>query len=1142
MSGKNVYIAAGDTVDIVGNKEVNIGGTTINMASASVVGEGYTGVYGNGGIHLVSTVYNYDDSDESLTESSTSYVNVHGDGIELASKNGIIIKSGAGIDIKSSDNTAVSAIQIDKDKGIFIGSSNKLKFYTGTAAEYFYGPYHGAKFHKGDYWEKMAPISGQSNLNAVKEQLSQAENYYYINRTANQTGVTHYIANKDWDQVYNSLSDAQSSLAIASIDGWEETSAAPPIVGASVELSPEHLLLGMSSSRDQTSGATAIEMFPDQVIIAAGSTLNTIATTSDTNTFINGNLSGLLIRKDYIGMAVGSSNNRSILSMKPSEVRIGQMSLLSGKAGNEPEDYYGSFIWLSDGEIYIGSVNNSGSYTNTGNFTLNTNNIKIQTKLMKAPENGGTEIRATASENLPVSKMGFVLGKDLNTNSPEPALGFWMDQNNATHLVVNGDIKARSFTLDTTTAVSDFNSAVNNSATIATVNSNVLAGTETSEKVYYLSRSDNAPNKPSTKVTTLTTDNINTWALTYPTWPSNWPAWAPNTAYAVGDRISYRSEGYSCKKAHTSSDKFSTTNWNSGPYYYYTCLQVIAKNGTVSFPHDPVCDKGVTSASATAMSAANTRDTFTANGLLANYKWGTITYPVALTSTGTMLIGANSGITIAKSADDSSAGSALVIDKSGIAMYGSAISLDATSALSLTATARDSNNTQTSYFRINTQYLSSTSTYSPFIIYSGSSWSAASFGMRFRLKGTNDDPFVGLEVKGDITATSFTLGSGVKIPYSSISGTPTIPNPSDFTIDGLSAGYRAVSTNAPKYQNGNNTDIIAGSISDFSAIPVYLSGGNYNANTFVRRSQNEYSVYYLPNGYTENTGWGNISKTLAYRRTVDLTSTGALILGANTGLYVIKDNNSTLSDTYLAIDKNKINLDYDDSNYIHMNKDGIRMYSANIKINGKPIWFNDRIKFGTSKPAAPDLSDYPADDRAWIWIQPNQFSQWTYTQSSGQSASSTNDLATITLNNSIQQPITDANGTSYTYEVSFKLTPNNQQNKNWYIRIQLQSSDGNRTITFSPSTAFAPSLSGNTFSFSTQITAANNSANTKSSNVCSANTVNLLVGLYSPSNGQMGSDAGYGSSGFTITQASLTAGTNSANNGTFPCTVYYIKE
>jgi len=108
MSGKDIYIAANDTVNIVGNKEVNIGGTTINMASSNITGDGYTGTRGGGGIHLVTV--DYDFSNDTLTEGEISRVDINGTGIELASKNGIIIKSGGGIDIRSATNTAVSTI------------------------------------------------------------------------------------------------------------------------------------------------------------------------------------------------------------------------------------------------------------------------------------------------------------------------------------------------------------------------------------------------------------------------------------------------------------------------------------------------------------------------------------------------------------------------------------------------------------------------------------------------------------------------------------------------------------------------------------------------------------------------------------------------------------------------------------------------------------------------------------------------------------------------------------------------------------------------------------------------------------------------------------------------------------------------
>lgn len=341
MSGKDVYIAAGDTVNIVGNREVNIGGTTINMASSVIHGDTYPDEVGQGGIHLVSTNYTYSNSVLTEDTNGTSRVDIDGNGIELASKNGITIKSGAGIDIKSSTSANVSALQIDNEKGIWVGSNKSISLFSGIA-----------------------------------------------NNGVGQTAS-----------------------------------------GASVEISGEHILLGVLNATNNSSSATAIELSEKQIILAAGESIESIDDSGEI-TVLNSSIAGVQIKKDYIGMAAGSGNSRSIFSLKPGEIRLGTMS----GSGDNPEDYTGNFLWLSKGDVYIGS---------DGNLTLNTNNIKIQTKLL-------SNATATASESAKqaVSKMGFVLGKNLNsttTANREPKLGFWMDTSGNAHLTIDGDITANTF-------------------------------------------------------------------------------------------------------------------------------------------------------------------------------------------------------------------------------------------------------------------------------------------------------------------------------------------------------------------------------------------------------------------------------------------------------------------------------------------------------------------------------------------------------------------------------------------------------------------------------------------------------------------------------------------------------------------------
>ena len=427
-SGQNIYMRANDDISIVGNNTVNIGGSTINMASVYRDNDGNevdadddesSASEGLGGIHLLASYIKWDPAKSTYVydAGATSKVDVTGEGITLASKNGIIIKSGAGIDIKSSDDTNVSAVQIDKDKGIFIGSNNAIKLYTGTAAEYFYGPYHGAKFHKGDYWYKTSVVNGKTNLNRNMEQVSQVENYYYINRSNNDANATYYVAEKDWTEVYDTLNNAKA--ATANLDGWILCEK-PEINGASVDLGPDHLLLGVANVGKDT--ATAISMTDEEIILAAGNQISKMTVMDGKVTdFSNSSIAGLQIQKDYIGMAVNGTYTRSLLSLNPTKVLLGTVTknvnyevldygatwntnerntakiylipedengdyytkyqyvnnTWSSTAHVGPELYSGSYLWLGKEEIYIGSM---------GHLTLNTNNIKLSSKLLQSPE------------------------------------------------------------------------------------------------------------------------------------------------------------------------------------------------------------------------------------------------------------------------------------------------------------------------------------------------------------------------------------------------------------------------------------------------------------------------------------------------------------------------------------------------------------------------------------------------------------------------------------------------------------------------------------------------------------------------------------------------------------------------------------
>ena len=125
-SAGTIYLGANQDVNIVGNENVNIGGTTINIASSDDT------LNNLGGIHLTATKY---DGSALTGYVGSSVVDINGEGIVMASKGGINIKSGAGITIKSSTNSNVSVIDIDNSKGIWLGSSQKINLFSGALTE-----------------------------------------------------------------------------------------------------------------------------------------------------------------------------------------------------------------------------------------------------------------------------------------------------------------------------------------------------------------------------------------------------------------------------------------------------------------------------------------------------------------------------------------------------------------------------------------------------------------------------------------------------------------------------------------------------------------------------------------------------------------------------------------------------------------------------------------------------------------------------------------------------------------------------------------------------------------------------------------------------------------------------------------------
>lgn len=113
-SGGNIYIAANETVEIVGNKSVNIGGTTINIGTETVNNETV-----QGGVNIVATSYDGD-----FKNAQVARVKIEPEQILMA---GSEIKM-----LTGTANTAVSAVRIGGASGIWLGSTAGITLYSGN--------------------------------------------------------------------------------------------------------------------------------------------------------------------------------------------------------------------------------------------------------------------------------------------------------------------------------------------------------------------------------------------------------------------------------------------------------------------------------------------------------------------------------------------------------------------------------------------------------------------------------------------------------------------------------------------------------------------------------------------------------------------------------------------------------------------------------------------------------------------------------------------------------------------------------------------------------------------------------------------------------------------------------------------------
>lgn len=627
-SGKHVYIGANDSVDIVGNNKVNIGGGEINIAGEANVNEGHSG-----GINLVSTgidIKNSIDNMKSYTEWESNHLYKVNEWVKYnnhyyrcktqhTSNNNFVSNYWTNEDdttiqhqlsVALADAT-ISKVLIDPDK-IELGSADILM--------------------RGANKIQMVTSRG-TNASTSAIEIS-PETGIWI---GSGQGVRLFSGGFSYNETTNVLTKTDAT-------------------GASVELNSNHLILGfMEVKKNSGTIGNAIEMTQDYMILASGSPLS--GTNSDASLAITGTSTGLVGAK-FTSTSIGFATQRTgsgtaadpyrynAIIMNDKGITLGSTNGVKNLATETSANLrsyfantnYGSYVRISDLGIELGSL--ADLYINTDNFKLQThsrdkgNTGYIDGNTLLALGKGLQEIGYTTS-------LADIRTKNTRQNNPIQARlvindngAYFEGDVYANNGYFHGNVHATNFILEGT-AVTDFNTAITGSSAYTTLPS-------TREKLYYMSTSTSAPSKPPEKVTTASTDSANTWSLTMPQYPQG------------------------------------TTL-----YYYYTCIQTTTQAGVTTWTN-PIRENQATEAS-------TITEQFKANGLLSNYSWGGITWPVALTSTSNLLIGANGdtmngGIWIAKSATYSD-GAAVVINKDGIAMAGSTISLNADSTISITSGA-----------------------------------------------------------------------------------------------------------------------------------------------------------------------------------------------------------------------------------------------------------------------------------------------------------------------------------------------------------------------------------------------------------------------------------------------------------------------
>ena len=252
-------------------------------------------------------------------------------------------------------------------------------------------------------------------------------------------------------------------------------------------------------------------------------------------------------------------------------------------------------------------------------------------------------------------------------------------------------------------------------------------------------------------------------------------------------------------------------------------------------------------------------------------------------------------------------------------------------------------------------------------------------------------------IEGAITATSFQLAQGVKIPYSNISDAPTIPD--NFTIDGISSNYQ---------WNGNTYKVAITSTDNL----LIGANTNYDTGIIIAKNGNEAAV--------------TINQTCI--------------------------NFDYSNDNYIHMNSNGISLNTRDTNdndvSIIMGQNGLQVNSAAIQINGEDVWSRGDIIIMNPNADGADawrssvegIEGEMNGQHDWVLIRPFYDSSITY-NCSNLSGTGTSNSYSISLTGHLTQAggntTSFGDGASF-YQYQMALTfkgPTREQNSGGSVSI-----------------------------------------------------------------------------------------------------------